>query len=104
MDMTWAAGHQQFEGEFGTWCPKHEVPEDYDQRQLWLAEHVRKTGQYTQWKFRCGQCHSYVKNPRCEYVAGKIVNERGDCGRCGTEVPLEPGMTEEDWFPWLMGA
>lgn len=102
MGMQWATDHDWFADEQAAYCHRHAVPAKHEDRQEWLRQHATKVDQYIQWKFRCSSCHCYVKQPRCEYVNGEIVNERGFCGRCAAEVVLEP-MTEEDWFPWLLG-
>jgi len=38
-----------------------------------------------------------VSNPRVKYNMESIIDERGDCSRCGPQVKLVP-LGWEDWF------
>jgi hypothetical protein len=50
------------------------------------------------WPFRCEQCSRFASNPKVTYNLDGIVDERGDCSRCGDGVKLIP-LSWEDWFP-----
>ena len=49
------------------------------------------------WPYRCKKCMRFASNPKVTYNLERIVDERGDCTRCGPGVELMQ-LCWEDWF------